>query len=667
MRGPLSRSLAFVAALSLAATSLVSACSSSSPEHETADAAPDAAHADGASDAGQDGTTGQDSGPAVDSAVDSTVPPEDTSVDTSAAPDTTVSPDSAPVEDSAFPDTAPPVDSAVADTEVPDTAVPPDTSVADSGVADSGVADTGLPDSEPADSGAPDSAPETSADSASSLDAADGGGDGGDGGDGGERGDGSDGSDGAAATFTVGGTVTGLPVTDQVGLQNDGGVTYFVTANGNFAFPTRVASGASYDVTVEGATAGIQCTVAGGTGTVGSGNVTSVAVTCAPLVSGTVTGLDAGESLTLVVNGQNNLIVGTGAASQPFSLANGLGVGQAYDVTVGNLPSTCAVTANGSGTTGTPGATSVAVTCTTWALVPGVTGPVSVAISPNTNATPYVIYVATSGSGIFASADAISFTSATPATTVAVAAMPNSNASFASLPDGTVDSTMNSGSSWGATGGSPNAVINGWIGIGGVGPLGASANVAGRAVVFQGKMNGANWAPSAAFGTGSATSLAFGGGASPNAIVYAAVNGSAGGVFKSVNVGTTPFTFASTGFPQTDVLSVATAPSSLATVYAGTNGEGVYLSPNSGGTWSAASSGLTNQIVQALAVDPTNASNVYAGTMAGVYVSKDGATTWKLSGIATGSVTSLAVLNGSPNIVFAATSTGLYFTITGGS
>jgi hypothetical protein len=202
-----------------------------------------------------------------------------------------------------------------------------------------------------------------------------------------------------------------------------------------------------------------------------------------------------------------------------------------------------------------------------------------------------------------------------------------------------------------------------------VGPLGASGNVAGKAVVFQGKMNGAMWSPSMAFGTGTATSLAFGGGASPNAIVYAAVSGTGGGVFKSSNVGTSPFSFVSTGFPQNQVLCVATAPSSLTTVYAGTaaQGSGVYVSGNAGGSWSPAGSGLGNTTVQALAVDPTSSSNVYAGTAAGVYVSNDGGTTWRLSGLQTSAVMSLAVLNGSPNIVFAATSNGLFFTTTSGN
>src|SRR5262249_5406968 len=148
-----------------------------------------------------------------------------------------------------------------------------------------------------------------------------------------------------------------------------------------------------------------------------------------------------------------------------------------------------------------------------------------------------------------------------------------------SLPNGTVQTTQNSGASWAATTGSPNAVINDWTAIPMVGPLGASSNGSGQAVVYRGVMSGASWTQSTPFGTGVATSIASGGGSSPNAIAFVAVNGSGGGVFRSSNLGTATFTFATTNFPQTQVLSVQTALSTIGTaattrVYAGTNGQG---------------------------------------------------------------------------------------------
>ena len=54
-----------------------------------------------------------------------------------------------------------------------------------------------------------------------------------------------------------------------------------MTANGSFAFATQLAGGAAYAVTVQANPSGQTCTVSNGSGTVGSANVTNVAVSCA--------------------------------------------------------------------------------------------------------------------------------------------------------------------------------------------------------------------------------------------------------------------------------------------------------------------------------------------------------------------------------------------------
>jgi photosystem II stability/assembly factor-like uncharacterized protein len=53
-----------------------------------------------------------------------------------------------------------------------------------------------------------------------------------------------------------------------------------------------------------------------------------------------------------------------------------------------------------------------------------------------------------------------------------------------------------------------------------------------------------------------------------------------------------------------------------------------------GVTWARADSGLPDVAVNAIAVDPRDASGktVYAGTYIGVYVTRDGGATWKLFG-----------------------------------
>ena len=91
-------------------------------------------------------------------------------------------------------------------------------------------------------------------------------------------------------TYSIGGTVSGLSGT--VVLENNGGNNLSISANGTFTFSSLVAQSAPYDVTVQSDPSGQVCTVANGSGTVGSANVTNVSVTCvaagtaAPIRSG---------------------------------------------------------------------------------------------------------------------------------------------------------------------------------------------------------------------------------------------------------------------------------------------------------------------------------------------------------------------------------------------
>lgn len=89
----------------------------------------------------------------------------------------------------------------------------------------------------------------------------------------------------AAATYTVGGSVTGLSGSGLV-LQNNGRDDLAVGANGGFTFATAQAGGTAYAVTVRTQPAGQSCTVANGTGMVASGHVTTVEVRCATATAG---------------------------------------------------------------------------------------------------------------------------------------------------------------------------------------------------------------------------------------------------------------------------------------------------------------------------------------------------------------------------------------------
>ncbi len=99
----------------------------------------------------------------------------------------------------------------------------------------------------------------------------------------------------------------GLNTGASVTLLDNGSNALKLTANGAFSFTTPVASGKPYKVTVSVQPTGQLCTVTGGTGTVGSANVTSVVVSCKTTytIGGTLSGLNTGASVTLLDNSSN--------------------------------------------------------------------------------------------------------------------------------------------------------------------------------------------------------------------------------------------------------------------------------------------------------------------------------------------------------------------------
>ncbi len=170
-------------------------------------------------------------------------------------------------------------------------------------------------------------------------------------------------------TFTIGGTVSGLPAGQSIVLNDNGGDADTVSASGGFTFATALANGAAYAVTIKTQPAGAVCTLAGATGTVSGANVSSVVVNCAAgtfTVGGTITGLAPGDSVQLENNGANSsFFSGNGG----FAFSTALPTGGAYVVTVQANPAqptsqTCTVT-NGSGTVGTMNVSSVAINCVT--------------------------------------------------------------------------------------------------------------------------------------------------------------------------------------------------------------------------------------------------------------------------------------------------------------
>jgi hypothetical protein len=166
----------------------------------------------------------------------------------------------------------------------------------------------------------------------------------------------------SAAQFHLGGTLSGLTASGLTLANGADRVSPAANATG-FTFPNTVASGATYSVTVSAQPTGLTCTVAAGAGTMGSADVTSLAVTCTPVryhIGGTITGLSAAG--LVLANGSDT--VSPAANATAFTLPTTVASGTAYAVTVQTQPGglTCSITGD-SGTVGTADVASIAVSC----------------------------------------------------------------------------------------------------------------------------------------------------------------------------------------------------------------------------------------------------------------------------------------------------------------
>lgn len=168
-------------------------------------------------------------------------------------------------------------------------------------------------------------------------------------------------------SYTVGGSVSGLVASGLV-LQNNGADDVSVVSGASsVTFPTPVAHGASYAVTVATQPVGLTCTVSNGSGAIDGGNVIDVAVACTVdsyRLGLTVSGLD-GQDLVLQNNAGDDLAV---AADGTHQFDQRLVPGAGYSVTVKSQPrmltQSCSVT-HGSGTMGSADIGNVAVACAT--------------------------------------------------------------------------------------------------------------------------------------------------------------------------------------------------------------------------------------------------------------------------------------------------------------
>jgi hypothetical protein len=170
---------------------------------------------------------------------------------------------------------------------------------------------------------------------------------------------------GGGGSATIGGTVGGLRSGASVTLQDNNGDNLAISSDQGFSFPTTLAIGATYNVTVLAQPVGETCVVANGAGIIDAAadNVSIVEVTCTQTssVGGTVAGLAAGNSVWLALNNGAQLPI---ASNGGFAFAGILPSGSNYGVSVATQPvqQTCTVT-NGSGVVSAGAMASVSISC----------------------------------------------------------------------------------------------------------------------------------------------------------------------------------------------------------------------------------------------------------------------------------------------------------------
>jgi hypothetical protein len=167
-------------------------------------------------------------------------------------------------------------------------------------------------------------------------------------------------------TYSVGGAISGLAGVGLV-LQDNATDDLGAGASSAFTFPTKIASGKAYAVTVKSqpTSPSQTCTPTTASGTITNAAVTNVAVTCITntySVGGTVTGL-VGTGMILEDNSADDLTI---SGNGSFTFATAIASGSTYNVTVltqpGGPTQACSVS-SASGTVTNGAVTTVAVNC----------------------------------------------------------------------------------------------------------------------------------------------------------------------------------------------------------------------------------------------------------------------------------------------------------------
>ncbi|PYN90011.1 MAG: hypothetical protein DMD87_03420 [Candidatus Rokuibacteriota bacterium] len=114
-----------------------------------------------------------------------------------------------------------------------------------------------------------------------------------------------------------------------------------------------------------------------------------------------------------------------------------------------------------------------------------------------------------------------------------------------------------------------------------------------------------------------------------------------------------------------DIIALAIDPLTPTTLYAATDGGGLFKTTDGGASWNA--TGLTNISVLALAIDPLTPTTLYAGVYGGLFKSADGGASWSATGLTGIDVYSLAIDLLTPTTLYAGTNGAVHKSTDGGA
>ena len=171
-------------------------------------------------------------------------------------------------------------------------------------------------------------------------------------------------------TYSIGGNISGLASGNTVSLFNSNGDELLNQTNGGFIFSIQPNDGDAYNVNVSSQPTSPDqtCSVANGSGNLSGDDITNIDINCMTnfySIGGTVTGLTAGNSVSLQNNIADNTVISNNGTYTFLTLIQN---GSTYSVTVlsppGNPKQLCSIS-NATSTVSNANVTNVDVNCVT--------------------------------------------------------------------------------------------------------------------------------------------------------------------------------------------------------------------------------------------------------------------------------------------------------------